>query len=97
MRSDDQHAQDTRVERLWRTLDTQNEGHLDIRGLRKGLKQIDHRLSPIPRSLAALTMLLALKNADDMLQDVLAAVDTDGDGRIQYAGTIYPYLQCTIR
>lgn len=69
MQRDDQQAQDKRVERLWKTLDTQNEGHLDIKGLRRGLKQIDH----------------PLKNADDMLQDVLAAVDTDGDGRIQYA------------
>ncbi|KAL8940447.1 MAG: hypothetical protein Q9216_002817 [Gyalolechia sp. 2 TL-2023] len=71
MHRDNQQAQDKRVERLWNTLDTQNEGHLDVRGLRKGLDQIDH----------------PLKNADEMLHDVLAAVDTDGDGRIQYAGT----------
>ncbi|KAL9005889.1 MAG: hypothetical protein Q9188_001351 [Gyalolechia gomerana] len=73
MHHDDQQAQDRRVERLWQTLDTQNEGHLDVKGLRRGLTQIDH----------------PLKNADDMLQDVLAAVDTDGDGRIQYAGTTF--------
>ncbi|KAL8912548.1 MAG: hypothetical protein Q9171_002489 [Xanthocarpia ochracea] len=65
----DEQAQDVRVEKLWQTLDTQKKGHLDARGLKRGLKKIDH----------------PLKNADDMLQDVLAAVDTDGDGHIQYA------------
>ncbi|KAI4142382.1 MAG: hypothetical protein L6R39_004956 [Caloplaca ligustica] len=65
----DQQAQDARVEKLWQTLDTRKEGHLDVRGLRRGLRKIDH----------------PLKNADDMLKDVLKAVDTDGDGRIQYA------------
>jgi hypothetical protein len=29
---------------------------------------------------------LALKNADALLKDVLKAVDTSGDGRIQYNG-----------
>ncbi|KAI4089023.1 MAG: hypothetical protein LQ348_002746 [Seirophora lacunosa] len=67
--ANDRHAQDERVEKLWRTLDTRKEGHLDARGLKQGLKKIDH----------------PLKNADDMLQDVLKAVDTDGDGHIQYS------------
>ena len=31
-------------------------------------------------------MVLALKNADDLLQDVMKAVDTSGDGKIQYEG-----------
>ncbi|KAL9603229.1 MAG: hypothetical protein Q9179_002268 [Wetmoreana sp. 5 TL-2023] len=64
----DQKAQNARVEKLWRKLDTQKQGHLDAKGLKKGLKEIDH----------------PLKNADEMLQDVLKALDTDGDGRIQY-------------
>ncbi|KAL8804417.1 MAG: hypothetical protein Q9223_005741 [Gallowayella weberi] len=64
----DRKAQDARVQKLWQTLDTQQKGHLDVKGLKKGLKKIDH----------------PLKNADDLLQDVLAAVDTDGDGQIQY-------------
>ncbi|KAL9000096.1 MAG: hypothetical protein Q9169_001171 [Polycauliona sp. 2 TL-2023] len=66
---DDEKAQVARVQKLWRTLDTQNQGHLDAKGLKKGLKIIDH----------------PLKNADEMLHDVLAKVDTNGDGRIQYA------------
>ncbi|KAL8965984.1 MAG: hypothetical protein Q9183_003584 [Haloplaca sp. 2 TL-2023] len=64
----DQEEQDDRVEKLWRTLDTQKQGHLDAKGLKNGLKKIDH----------------PLKNADEMLQDVLKALDADGDGRIQY-------------
>lgn len=36
-------AQDARVERLWQTLDTRREGQLDLNGLKKGLKKIDHR------------------------------------------------------
>lgn len=43
----DQTALDTRVEKLWQTLDTQKKGHLDVRGLKKGLKTIDHRSSMI--------------------------------------------------
>lgn len=41
----DQKAQDARVQKLWQTLDTQNQGHLDVKGLKKGLKKIDHRSS----------------------------------------------------
>lgn len=29
---------------------------------------------------------IALKNADSLLHDVMKAVDTDGDGHIQYSG-----------
>ncbi|KAL8664915.1 MAG: hypothetical protein Q9202_002624 [Teloschistes flavicans] len=65
---DDQKAQDARVEKLWQTLDTQKQGHLDVNGLKKGLKKINH----------------PLQNADEMLQDVLKALDADGDGQIQY-------------
>ena len=39
----DQKAQDARVEKLWHKLDTQDKGHLDVRGLKRGLKIIDHR------------------------------------------------------
>jgi solute carrier family 25 phosphate transporter 23/24/25/41 len=34
---------DKRVAKLWETLDTRREGHIDLTGLRKGLKKIDHR------------------------------------------------------
>ncbi|KAL8906503.1 MAG: hypothetical protein Q9207_001989 [Kuettlingeria erythrocarpa] len=69
MEADQQKAQDTRVEKLWRTLDTQKEGRLDVEGLRRGLRKIDH----------------PLKNADNMLHEVMKAVDTDNDGQIRYA------------
>jgi hypothetical protein len=34
---------DERVAKLWDTLDTRKEGHIDLTGLKKGLKKIDHR------------------------------------------------------
>lgn len=34
---------DERVDKLWETLDTRREGHIDLHGLKKGLKKIDHR------------------------------------------------------
>ncbi|KAI9930330.1 hypothetical protein ASPWEDRAFT_153469 [Aspergillus wentii DTO 134E9] len=60
---------DQRVAKLWETLDAQKEGQIDLNGLKKGLKRIDH----------------PLKNADDMLQNILRAVDTNGDGHIDYS------------
>jgi hypothetical protein len=43
MRDDKEEAQDERVEQLWRTLDTRNQGQLDVPGLREGLRKINHR------------------------------------------------------
>ncbi|KAJ5479586.1 hypothetical protein N7530_005095 [Penicillium desertorum] len=60
---------DERVAKLWETLDTRREGHIDLNGLKKGLKKIDH----------------PLKNADDMVVNVVREVDTNGDGRIDQA------------
>ncbi|KAJ5558894.1 hypothetical protein N7461_002866 [Penicillium sp. DV-2018c] len=60
---------DKRVDKLWETLDTRREGHIDLAGLKKGLKKIDH----------------PLKNADDMVLKVVREVDTNGDGRIDLA------------
>lgn len=34
--------------------------------------------------------LLALKNADDMLRNILQDVDTNGDGQIDYNGKHFP-------
>ncbi|KAJ9293272.1 hypothetical protein DTO271G3_7995 [Paecilomyces variotii] len=64
-----QHERDQRINKLWETLDTRREGQIDFKGLKKGLKKIDH----------------PLKNADDMLRSVLQTVDTSGDGHIQYS------------
>ncbi|PGH11730.1 hypothetical protein AJ80_06991 [Polytolypa hystricis UAMH7299] len=68
MRGETQSERDQRVQNLWETLDTRREGQLDLKGFKKGLKKMDH----------------PLKNADHMLEDVLEAVDTSGDGKIQY-------------
>lgn len=59
---------DKRIKALWLKLDTRSQGEIDLDGLRKGLHKIDH----------------PLKNADVLLGDVLKAVDTSGDGRIQF-------------
>ncbi|KAJ0297173.1 hypothetical protein COL516b_010912 [Colletotrichum fioriniae] len=63
-----QNQRDKRVEDLWRQLDPQGTGHLDFKGLQKGLKKIDH----------------PMKNAEDMLRRIMTVVDTNDDGVIQY-------------
>ncbi|KAL2068881.1 hypothetical protein VTL71DRAFT_15219 [Oculimacula yallundae] len=63
-----QNSRDARIEKLWKNLDPQNKGKLDVNGLKKGLTRIDH----------------PLKNANDMLQDVIKAMDKNGDKVIQY-------------
>ncbi|CAJ2510718.1 Uu.00g063430.m01.CDS01 [Anthostomella pinea] len=63
-----QNQRDARVEQLWKKLDYQNKGALDWKGLQRGLKRIDH----------------PLKNADDMLKNIIKVVDTNGDGKIEY-------------
>lgn len=81
---------DERVARLWETLDTRKEGHVDLSGLKKGLKKIDHRESdPVPcRTLPTDAVAIALKNADDLLRSILFEVDTNHDGQIDHAGKI---------
>ncbi len=41
-----QNQRDKRVEELWRKLDPAGQGELDLKGLQKGLKRIDHREIP---------------------------------------------------
>lgn len=45
-----QNQRDNRVEDLWRKLDPQGTGELDLKRLQKGLRRIDHRQLG-PRSL----------------------------------------------
>ena len=40
---EDQAAQDARVEKLWKALDTKQQGQLDLDALKKGLGTINHR------------------------------------------------------
>ncbi|KAJ5053969.1 uncharacterized protein L3040_000258 [Drepanopeziza brunnea f. sp. 'multigermtubi'] len=63
-----QNSRDARIEKLWKKLDPQNKGFLDLNGLKRGLNKIDH----------------PLKNANDMLKDIIKAMDKDGDKVIQY-------------
>jgi solute carrier family 25 phosphate transporter 23/24/25/41 len=39
---------DARVDELWTTLDMRKQGYLDIAGLRKGLRKLDHRMCRHP-------------------------------------------------
>jgi Ca2+-binding EF-hand superfamily protein len=41
--SESANAQDARLEGLWRALDCESKGKLDIGDLKKGLKKMDHR------------------------------------------------------
>ncbi|KAI8955275.1 mitochondrial carrier domain-containing protein [Xylaria longipes] len=66
--AESQNERDARIEKLWKQLDYQGKGELDWKGLQRGLKKIDH----------------PLKHADEMLKNITKAVDTDGDGKIQY-------------
>lgn len=89
-----QSQRDRRVEELWKQLDPAGHGELDLKGLQRGLRRIDHRkyfpFSPFPlfRFSGCCThdFLSALKNADQMLKTILSIVDTSGDGKIQYEG-----------
>lgn len=87
MAGETEKERDERLEKLWNTLDSTGDGQIDVHGLKKGLKKIDHRTSTtviLPRT--KLIQPTALKNADALLHDVLKAVDTSGDGQIQYNG-----------
>ncbi|KAM4066903.1 mitochondrial carrier protein [Hirsutella rhossiliensis] len=63
-----QNQRDARVEALWLQLDPSRTGELDLKGLRKGFRKIDH----------------PMKNADHLLRQIMEEVDTNGDGKIQY-------------
>lgn len=77
------------MEQLWRQLDTKKKGELDLHDLQKGLHKIDHRQqAQYPLRNAVTNKFSALKNATNLLADVLKAVDTSGDGKIQYEGKL---------
>ena len=41
--AESQNQRDARIEQIWKKLDFQHKGELDLKGLQKGLKKIDHR------------------------------------------------------
>lgn len=77
--SETQNARDDRVEQLWRKLDTKKKGEINLQELQKGLRRIDH----------------PLKDASDMLRDVVKAMDKNGDEVIQYDGMDETYSHFT--
>ena len=90
MDGEDANAREARVEKLWKRLDTKHEGKLDANGLKRGLQEIDHRKHRYASGSHVAYCLLALQNADSLLQDVLKAIDKDGDRVIQYSGMLPP-------
>ena len=51
-----QNQRDARVEALWKKLGPDNSGTLDLKGLKKGFKKLDHRKKrhvPVPALLHA--------------------------------------------
>ncbi|KAF5008287.1 hypothetical protein FDECE_5425 [Fusarium decemcellulare] len=63
-----QNQRDARVEELWASLEPDHTGELDLKGLKRGLRRIDH----------------PMKNADEMLKRIMDDVDKNRDGKIQY-------------
>ncbi|KFA75552.1 hypothetical protein S40288_08736 [Stachybotrys chartarum IBT 40288] len=63
-----QNQRDARVEHLWSLLATDGGRDMDLKGLQKGFKKIDH----------------PMKNADQLLKQIMREVDTSGDGKIQF-------------
>ncbi|KAF2667540.1 calcium dependent mitochondrial carrier protein-like protein [Microthyrium microscopicum] len=61
-------SQDARIEELFRELDVDKKGHIDLEDLHKGLKKIDH----------------PMKNAEPMIEQILKNIDANHDGRISF-------------
>lgn len=58
-----QNQRDARVEELWVSLEPERTGELDLKGLKKGLRKIDHR----ERRCRGLLMIIC-RGADGQLQ-----------------------------
>ena len=56
MDREDQKAQGERVERLWRMLDMNKQGRLDLNDLKNGLSHMDHRTLPTKSCSCQLTL-----------------------------------------
>ncbi|PHH83938.1 hypothetical protein CDD83_2759 [Cordyceps sp. RAO-2017] len=63
-----QNQRDSRVEDLWAQLDPGRAGELDLKGLQRGFRRIDH----------------PMKHADELLKQIMEEVDTNHDGKIQF-------------
>jgi hypothetical protein len=47
MESESQDEREARLQKLWKKLDTRDEGQIDLNGLKKGLRKMDHRGWPM--------------------------------------------------
>nr|POE51910.1 calcium-binding mitochondrial carrier sal1 [Quercus suber] len=68
MDGESEEEQEARLQALWHKLDTKKKGTLDLNALKTGLAKINH----------------PLRDADDLVRDMLAACDIDHDGKISH-------------
>ncbi|KAG0642060.1 mitochondrial carrier domain-containing protein [Tuber brumale] len=92
-----QKARDERLLKLFKSLDTRSEGHLDLEGLRRGLKRINHHaehllhdiLEAVDTSKDGLIQYSEFKHffesADRELWRIFTSVDLDRNGNIDKA------------
>lgn len=52
MKEKPEKEQEERLKELWSTLDSGGDGQIDINGLKKGLKKMDHRGQDLEQQLA---------------------------------------------
>lgn len=87
MDGESQAQREARLRSLWLKLDTKRKGTLDFEALKRGLVAANHRMRQESRKEGddMLTcMTIALKDADNMIKDMLTACDIDHDGKISY-------------
>ena len=75
MDGETQAERDARIEALWEKLDTKKKGNVDLPALKAGLAGMNH----------------PLKDADNLVRDMLMAADINDDGKISFDG---PSLCC---
>ncbi|KAM0715920.1 hypothetical protein Q7P37_008434 [Cladosporium fusiforme] len=68
MDGESREERDARIKALWEQLDTKKKGNVDLPALKHGLTKMNH----------------PLKNADNLIQDILHAADINRDGKISF-------------
>ncbi|GAB7331044.1 hypothetical protein MBLNU13_g02538t1 [Cladosporium sp. NU13] len=68
MDGESREERDARIKALWEQLDTKKKGNVDLPALKNGLVKMNH----------------PLKNADNLVKDILHAADINQDGSISY-------------
>ena len=93
---EDQATQDARVEKLWKALDTKQQGQLDLEALKKGLTTINHREKSILNDFQIATLItkqhsrtpiLSFKTSSKrLIRIVMEAYSTAVRYQVRYTG-----------